>query len=96
MITRAIEAGVVLAVSYAVAGRVRVPPLVVVVPAIVLATLLGLGMAMTGGFVLFGAWIARTSRVQRAQNDELLEAVRGVNPHPVVKFTELSSVKTGR
>ena len=25
-----------------------------------------------------------------------LEAVRGVNPHPVVEFTELSSVKTGR
>jgi hypothetical protein len=32
---------------------------------------------LTGGFVLFGAWISRAAREQRVLDLELLEAVRG-------------------
>lgn len=59
-------------------GAARTPYLFEQVPYLVSGGLLGLGLVLTGGFVLFGSWIARTAREQRALDLELLEAVRGV------------------
>ena len=57
-------------------GASHTPYLFEQVPYLVSGGLLGLGLVMTGGFVLFGSWIARTSREQGARDDELLLAVR--------------------
>jgi hypothetical protein len=59
-------------------GASRTPYLFEQVPYLVSGGLLGLGLVLTGGFVLFGGWIARTAREQRVLDLELLEAVRGV------------------
>lgn len=59
-------------------GAARTPYLFEQVPYLISGGLLGLGFVMTGGFVLFGSWIARTAREQRALSQELLEAVRAV------------------
>lgn len=57
-------------------GASHTPYLFEQVPYLVSGGLIGLGLVMTGGFVLFGSWIARTSREQGARDDELLLAVR--------------------
>lgn len=59
-------------------GAARTPYLFEQVPYLISGGLLGLGFVMTGGFVLFGSWIARTAREQKALSQELLEAVRAV------------------
>lgn len=59
-------------------GAARTPFLFEQVPYLISGGLLGLGLVITGGFVLFGSWIARTSREQQALTLELLEAVRSV------------------
>lgn len=59
-------------------GAARTPYLFEQVPYLISGGLLGLGLVMTGGFVLFGSWIARTARQQQAISYELLEAVRAV------------------
>lgn len=59
-------------------GAARTPYLFEQVPYLVSGGLLGLGLVITGGFVLFGSWIARTAREQRAMDLELLDAVRAV------------------
>ena len=57
-------------------GASHTPYLFEQVPYLVSGGLIGLGLVMTGGFVLFGSWIARTSREQGARDGELLLAVR--------------------
>ena len=59
-------------------GAARTPYLFEQVPYLISGGLLGLGLVLTGGFVLFGSWIARTARQQQAISNELLEAVRAV------------------
>jgi hypothetical protein len=59
-------------------GASHTPYLFEQVPYLVSGGLLGLGLVLTGGFVLFGAWISRAAREQRVLDLELLEAVRGV------------------
>ena len=56
-------------------GASHTPYLFEQVPYLVSGGLLGLGLVMVGGFVLFGSWIARTSREQGGRDDELLLAV---------------------
>ena len=57
-------------------GASHTPYLFEQVPYLVSGGLLGLGLVLAGGFVLFGSWIARTSREQGARDGELLLAVR--------------------
>lgn len=38
--------------------------------------LLGLGLVLVGGFLYFGAWIARLAENQRAHNEQLLAAIQ--------------------
>lgn len=57
-------------------GAARTPYLFEQVPYLVSGGLLGLSLVLTGGFVLFGSWIARTAREQRTRDAELLQAVR--------------------
>lgn len=57
-------------------GAARTPYLFEQVPYLLSGGLLGLGLVMSGGFVLFGSWIARTAREQRTRDLELLAAVR--------------------
>lgn len=57
-------------------GAARTPYLFEQVPYLVSGGLIGLGLIVTGGFVLFGSWIARTAREQAARDETLLEAVR--------------------
>ena len=57
-------------------GAAHTPYLFEQLPYLLSGGLLGLGLAMTGGFVLFGGWIARTAREQSVRDDALLEAVR--------------------
>ncbi|MDP3711054.1 MAG: hypothetical protein Q8R60_01050 [Mycobacteriales bacterium] len=59
-------------------GAARTPYLFEQLPYLISGGLLGLGLVITGGFVLFGSWIVRTSREQQALSLELLEAVRSV------------------
>jgi hypothetical protein len=59
-------------------GAARTPYLFEQVPYLISGGLLGLGLVVTGGFVLFGSWISRTSSQQQAITLELLEAVREV------------------
>lgn len=59
-------------------GAARTPFLFEQVPYLISGGLLGLGLVVTGGFVLFGSWIVKTSREQQALTLELLEAVRSV------------------
>lgn len=59
-------------------GASRTPYLFEQVPYLVSGGLLGLGLVVTGGCVLFGSWIARTANEQRARDLELLDAVRGM------------------
>lgn len=59
-------------------GAARTPFLFEQVPYLISGGLLGLGLVIAGGFVLFGSWIARTSREQQALTLELIEAVRAV------------------
>lgn len=59
-------------------GAARTPFLFEQVPYLISGGLLGLGLVVTGGFVLFGSWIVRTSREQQALTLELIEAVRSV------------------
>ena len=59
-------------------GASHTPYLFEQIPYLVSGGLLGLGLVMAGGFVLFGSWIARTANEQRARDLELLEAVRGM------------------
>jgi hypothetical protein len=59
-------------------GAARTPYLFEQVPYLISGGLLGLGLVLTGGFVFFGSWIARTARAQQAAALELLEAVRAV------------------
>ena len=56
-------------------GAARTPYLFEQVPYLVSGGLIGLGLVVTGGCVLFGSWIARTSREQAARDDALLAAV---------------------
>jgi hypothetical protein len=57
-------------------GAARTPYLFEQVPYLVSGGLLGLGLIVTGGFVLFGSWIARTAREQAVRDETLIEAVR--------------------
>lgn len=57
-------------------GASHTPYLFEQVPYLVSGGLLGLGLVLVGGFVLFGSWIARTAREQGSRDDELLLAVR--------------------
>ena len=59
-------------------GASHTPYLFEQIPYLVSGGLLGLGLVVTGGFVLFGSWIARTANEQRTRDLELLEAVRGL------------------
>ena len=59
-------------------GAAHTPYLFEQVPYLISGGLLGLGLVLTGGFVLFGSWIARTAREQQAVSYELLDAVRAV------------------
>lgn len=59
-------------------GAARTPFLFEQVPYLISGGLLGLGLVMTGGFVLFGSWIVRTSREQQQLTRELLDAVQSV------------------
>lgn len=59
-------------------GAARTPYLFEQVPYLLSGGLLGLGLALTGGFVLFGSWIAQAARDQRVRDLVLLEAVREV------------------
>ena len=57
-------------------GAARTPYLFEQVPYLVSGGLIGLGLIVTGGCVLFGSWIARTSREQAVRDDALLAAVQ--------------------
>lgn len=57
-------------------GAARTPYLFEQVPYLVSGGLIGLGLIATGGFVLFGSWIARTAREQALRDETLIEAVR--------------------
>lgn len=57
-------------------GASHTPYLFEQVPYLVSGGLLGLGLVLAGGFVLFGSWVARTSREQGVRDAELLQAVR--------------------
>jgi hypothetical protein len=57
-------------------GAARTPYLFEQVPYLVSGGLLGLGLVVTGGFVLFGSWIARTAREQAVRDETLIDAVR--------------------
>lgn len=59
-------------------GAAHTPYLFEQVPYLLSGGLLGLGLVLTGGFVLFGSWIAQTSRKQRLFDLELLAAVQGI------------------
>ena len=65
-------------VFFAWYGASRTPYLFEQVPYLISGGLLGLGLVVAGGFVLFGSWIARTSREQGARDEELLLAVRAL------------------
>jgi hypothetical protein len=56
-------------------GASRTPYLFEQVPYLVSGGLIGLGLIVTGGCVLFGSWIARTSREQAVRDEALLAAV---------------------
>ena len=56
-------------------GAARTPYLFEQVPYLVSGGLIGLGLIVTGGCVLFGSWIARTSREQAVRDEALLAAV---------------------
>lgn len=57
-------------------GAARTPYLFEQVPYLVSGGLLGLGLVVTGGFVLFGSWIARAAREQAEREQTLIDAVR--------------------
>lgn len=59
-------------------GASHTPYLFEQVPYLLSGGLLGLGLVCTGGFVLFGSWIARTARAQQARTAELLEELCAV------------------
>jgi hypothetical protein len=59
-------------------GAARTPYLFEQVPYLISGGLLGLGLVVTGGFVLFGSWVSRTAQQQQALTLELIEAVREV------------------
>lgn len=59
-------------------GAARTPYLFEQVPYLISGGLLGLGLVVTGGFVLFGSWVSRTSQQQQALTLDLLQAVREV------------------
>lgn len=65
-------------VFFAWYGAARTPYMFEQVPYLISGGLLGLGLVVAGGFVLFGSWIARTAREQGARDDALLLAVREV------------------
>lgn len=71
-------------------GASHTPYLFEQVPYLVSGGLLGLGLVLTGGFVLFGSWIARTGREQQAVNLELLAAVLAVRSE-LVELREQSA-----
>ena len=57
-------------------GAARTPYLFEQVPYLASGGLIGLGLVVTGGCVLFGSWIARSAREQAVRDDALLAAVR--------------------
>lgn len=59
-------------------GAARTPYLFEQVPYLVSGGLLGLALVLTGGFVLFGSWVARTASEQRAETAQLLATLEAV------------------
>lgn len=51
--------------------------------------LLGLGLVLVGGFLYFGAWIARLAENQRSHNEQLLAAIQQL---PVQAAQEVTTV----
>jgi hypothetical protein len=56
-------------------GAARTPYLFEQLPYLASGGLIGLGLIVTGGFVLFGSWIARTAREQALRDQTLIAAV---------------------
>ncbi len=59
-------------------GAARTPYLFEQVPYLVSGGLLGLGLVLTGGFLFFGSWVARSAREQRETSEQLLEVLQAV------------------
>lgn len=59
-------------------GAAHTPYLFEQVPYLISGGILGLGLAVVGGLVYFGSWVARGSAEQRAKNEELAELLREI------------------
>lgn len=59
-------------------GAAHTPYLFEQVPYLISGGILGLGLAVVGGLVYFGSWIARTAAEQRSKSDEVAELLREI------------------
>jgi hypothetical protein len=59
-------------------GAAHTPYLFEQVPYLISGGILGLGLAVVGGMVYFGSWIARGAAEQRAKSDEVAELLREI------------------
>lgn len=59
-------------------GASHTPYLFEQLPYLISGGLFGLGLVLVGGMVLFGSWVARTAREQRAASTELLTVMREI------------------
>jgi hypothetical protein len=59
-------------------GAAHTPYLFEQLPYLISGGLLGLGLAVVGGLVYFGSWVARGQAEQRTKNDEVVELLREI------------------
>ena len=59
-------------------GAAHTPYLFEQVPYLISGGMLGLGLAVVGGLVYFGSWVARGAAEQRRQNDEVAGLLREI------------------
>jgi hypothetical protein len=59
-------------------GAAHTPYLFEQLPYLISGGLLGLGLAIVGGLIYFGSWVARTSAQQQAQTAEVAELLREI------------------
>lgn len=59
-------------------GAAHTPYLFEQVPYLISGGLLGLGLAMVGGLIYFGSWMARGAAVQQRQTTEVAELLREI------------------
>lgn len=59
-------------------GAAHTPYLFEQLPYLISGGILGLGLAVVGGLIYFGSWVARSAAVQQAKSDEVAELLREI------------------